>query len=171
MAKVGRAAKEQGRLRGSTPATVALTRLGISFEVRSYPHDPAITDFGREAAQALGVCAERVFKTLMVDADGSLMVGMVPVDRLLNLKALAAAVGARKVALADPALAERKTGYVVGGISPIGQRTQLHVVLDASAMEFDTVLVSGGRRGFEIELAPQDLLRATQGEICEIARP
>ncbi len=135
-----------------------------------YEHDPAVTDFGHEAAEALGVPAERVFKTLLAEADGKLVVGIVPVAGKLDLKALAAAVGARKAAMADPALAERKTGYVVGGISPIGQRTKLPTVLDASAEAFDTVLVSGGRRGFDIELAPADLVRACEATLAPIGR-
>ena len=164
-------AKKHAGAQGSTPATVALAKLGISFEARSYQHDAAVNDFGREAAEALGVPAERVFKTLLADADGTLVVGIVPVSGKLDLKALAAAVGARKAVMADPALAERKTGYVVGGISPIGQRTRLRTVLDESALGFDTVLVSGGRRGFDIELAPEELLRATAGATAPIARP
>ena len=163
-------AKKHSGAQGSTPATVALAKLGIDFEVRSYQHDPSVTDFGREAADALGVPAERVFKTLLADADGSLVVGIVPVAGKLDLKALAAAVGARKAAMADPTLAERKTGYVVGGISPIGQRTRLRTVLDESALSYETVLVSGGRRGFDIELAPAGLLQATEGSTAAIAR-
>lgn len=163
-------AKKHSGAQGSTPATVALAKLGIDFEVRSYQHDPSVTDFGREAADALGVPAERVFKTLLADADGSLVVGIVPVAGKLDLKALAAAVGARKAAMADPTLAQRKTGYVVGGISPIGQRTRLRTVLDESALSYETVLVSGGRRGFDIELAPASLLRATEGSTAAIAR-
>lgn len=163
-------AKKHAGAQGSTPATVALMKLGIAFEVRSYSRDPMVNDYGSEAAETLGVPAERVFKTLLVDADGTLVVGIVPVSGKLDLKALAAVVGARKAVMADPALAERKTGYVVGGISPIGQRTRLRTVLDESALRFDTVLVSGGRRGFDIELAPIDLLRATVGATAPIAR-
>lgn len=163
-------AKKKANLHGATPATVSLSKLGVEFEIRSYEHDPAVTDFGKEAAEALGVPGERVFKTLLVDAEGSLAVGIVPVTGLLDLKAFAAALGVRRVAMADPTLAERKTGYVVGGISPIGQRTRLRTVLDVSALGFNTVLVSGGRRGFDIELAPHDLLRATGGSFAPIAR-
>ncbi len=163
-------AKKRAVAHGSTPATVALIRLGIDFEPRRYQHDPRVTDYGKEAAEVLGVPAERVFKTLLAVADGTLVVGVVPVAGLLDLQALAAAVGARKAVMADPALAERKTGYVVGGISPIGQRTKLRTVLDASAIGFNTVLVSGGRRGFDIELAPKALLLATSGSTAEIAR-
>ncbi len=155
---------------GSTPATVALTRSGIAFTVRAYAHDPAETDFGGEAARALGVPAERIFKTLLAELDGSLAVAVVPVAGMLDLKALAAALGAKRAQMADPAVAERKTGYLVGGISPIGQRTRLRTVLDASARSFDTVLVSGGRRGLDIELAPDDLLRATGAVYADVGR-
>lgn len=163
-------AKKHSSAQGSTPATVALAKLGIDFVARSYQHDPAVNDFGREAAEALGVSADRVFKTLLAEADGTLVVGIVPVAGKLDLKALAAAVGARKAVMADPALAERKTGYVRGGISPIGQRTRLRTVLDESALGHDTVLVSGGRRGFDLELAPKSLLLATGGSTAAIAR-
>lgn len=155
---------------GSTPATVALTKLGIAFTERSYTHDRAVTDFGGEAAAALGVPEERVFKTLLADVDGSLAVGIVPVSGMLNLKALAAALGGKRAAMADPALAERRTGYVVGGISPLGQRSRLRTVLDGSALTHDTVLVSGGRRGLDLELAPADLVRATGAVVAEIGR-
>ena len=132
-----------------TPATLALTRTGIPFTPHSYEHDPAETAFGLEAAAKLGVDARRVFKTLLADADGRLVVGIVPVTGQLDLKALAAAVGAKRVSLADPALAQRRTGYIEGGISPVGQKSRLETVLDASASVFETVYVSGGRRGFE----------------------
>lgn len=153
-----------------TPATVALTAAGIPFAPRVYEHDPATQNYGLEAAAALGVEPERVFKTLLAEADGRLVVGIVPVNGMLDLKALAAAVDAKKAVMADPALAERKTGYVVGGISPIGQKTTLPTVLDESAELFETVLVSGGRRGFDLELAPADLLRVTGGMLGGIAR-
>lgn len=155
---------------GSTPATVALRRANIPFEVRAYAHDPAETDFGREAAEALDVEPERVFKTLLAEVDGTLAVGIVPVSSMLDLKAFAAALGGKRAQMADPALAERKTGYVVGGISPIGQRARLRSVLDVSAQRFATVLVSGGRRGLDLELAPADLLRATGAAYADIAR-
>ena len=129
-----------------------------------------MTDFGREAAEALGVDAERVFKTLLADVDGRLVVGIVPVTGKLDLKALAAAVDGKKAVMADPALAERRTGYVVGGISPIGQKTVHPTVLDETAELWDTVFVSGGRRGFDLELTPADLVRATTAVIADIAR-
>lgn len=163
-------AKKRTTSDGSTPATVALQKLGIEFVSRSYAHDPAVSEFGKEAAEALGVPAERVFKTLLAEADGVLVVAIVPVSGKLDLKALAAALGVRKAVMADPALAERKTGYVVGGISPIGQRAKLRTVLDGSALSYPSVLVSGGKRGFDIELAPDALVRATDAAIASIAR-
>jgi Cys-tRNA(Pro)/Cys-tRNA(Cys) deacylase len=155
---------------GGTPATVALDAAGIAYTVRSYPHDPAAESFGREAAAALGVEPRRVFKTLLADTDRGLVVGVVPVDGLLDLKALAAAVGVKKAVMADPTVAERSTGYVVGGISPVGQRRRLRTVVDVSAASFETVLVSGGKRGLDLELAPADLLSATGGTYAPLAR-
>jgi Cys-tRNA(Pro)/Cys-tRNA(Cys) deacylase len=153
-----------------TPATAQLTRAGIAFTPHRYEHDPAATNYGLEAAEKLGLEPERVFKTLLADVDGRLVVGIVPVTGQLDLKALAASVGARKAIMADPRIAERKTGYVVGGISPIGQKSDLETVIDASAALFDTVFVSGGRRGLDIELAPADLQRATGAVFAAIAR-
>ncbi len=153
-----------------TPATVALTAAGIAFTAHTYAHDPATTNYGLEAATALALDPDRVFKTLLVDAEGRLVVGIVPVTGMLDLKSLAAAVGAKRAVMADPAVAERKTGYVVGGISPIGQKTALPTVLDETAELWETIYVSGGRRGFDIELAPDDLLRITGGLLADIAR-
>ncbi|MBD8659125.1 Cys-tRNA(Pro) deacylase [Frigoribacterium sp. CFBP 8754] len=153
-----------------TPATVALLAAGIPFTAHTYEHHDTATNFGEEAAAELGLSEERVFKTLVADAQGTLVVAVVPVSRRLDLKALAAAVGARKASLADPAVAERRTGYVVGGISPVGQRTALATVVDASAASFETVFVSGGRRGFDIEIAPADLVRATGAQLLPVAR-
>ncbi|WP_395640061.1 Cys-tRNA(Pro) deacylase [Pseudolysinimonas sp.] len=154
----------------STTAVVALRAAGIPFAERAYAHDPAVTDFGREAAEALGVEPDRVFKTLLADVDGRLVVGIVPVTGKLDLKALAAAAGGKKAVMADPAVAERRTGYVVGGISPIGQKSVHPTVLDESAELWDTVFVSGGRRGLDLELAPADLIRATSATVADIAR-
>ncbi|MFC4223527.1 Cys-tRNA(Pro) deacylase [Lysinibacter cavernae] len=153
-----------------TPATTLLEQRGIPYTAHGYVHDPAAPNFGEEAARELGVEPDRVFKTLLADADGQLVVGIVPVNGLLDLKALAKAAGAKKAVMADPSLAERKTGYVVGGISPIGQKTHLPTFLDESAELFDTIFVSGGRRGFDIELAPLDLLSVTDGAAAEIAK-
>lgn len=155
---------------GGTPATVALTALGIPFTLHPYEHDPATPSYGLEAAAVLGVDPARVFKTLLADVDGALVVGIVPVSGQLDLKALASAVGGKRATMADPAVAERKTGYVVGGISPIGQRTSLRTVLDGSALDQETVFVSGGRRGLDIELAPTRLRDAVGAVIAPIGR-
>jgi Cys-tRNA(Pro)/Cys-tRNA(Cys) deacylase len=155
---------------GGTPATVALTRAGIAVTLRAYDHDPAAESYGLEAATALGVEPERVLKTLLVSVDGSLVVGIVPVSGQLDLKAVAAAVGGKRAEMADPKLAERTTGYVVGGISPVGQRKQLPTVLDESALGYDTVLVSGGKRGLDLELSPHDLVRVTSATVAPIRR-
>ncbi|MEO5534897.1 MAG: Cys-tRNA(Pro) deacylase [Pseudolysinimonas sp.] len=154
----------------STPATVALRAAGVSFTEHAYQHDPAVTDFGAEAASELGVEPDRVFKTLLVDVDGTLVVGIVPVTGKLDLKALATTLGGKRATMADAAVAERKTGYLVGGISPIGQKSAHPTVLDETAELWDTVFVSGGRRGFDLELAPVDLIRATNATIADIAR-
>lgn len=152
-----------------TPATVALTAAGIPFTEHAYTHDPANTNYGLEAATALGLDPDRVFKTLLADIDGELIVAIVPVTGKVDLKRLAAAAGGKRASMADPAVAERRTGYVVGGISPIGQKTRHRTVLDETAELWDTVYVSGGRRGFDIELAPADLIRATGAVIADIA--
>lgn len=153
-----------------TPATAALTAAGIPFTEHSYAHDPANRDFGMEAATALGLDPDRVFKTLLAEVDGRLVVGIVPVTARLDLKALAAAVGGKRATMADPAVAERRTGYVVGGISPIGQKSRHETVLDETAELWDVVYVSGGRRGFDLGLAPADLVRATSARLADIAR-
>ena len=156
---------------GGTPATVALTRAGVSFTTRGYDHDPAAGSYGQEAADALGVPAERVLKTLVAEVDGHLAVAIVPVSGTLDLKGLAAAAGGKRAAMADPVRAERSSGYVRGGISPLGQRTRLDTFLDASALAWPTVLVSGGRRGLDLELDPADLVRVTGAVVAPIARP
>jgi Cys-tRNA(Pro)/Cys-tRNA(Cys) deacylase len=156
---------------GGTPATVLLARLGIAHSVHRYDHDPRRGSYGLEASDALGIAPERVFKTLVAEVDGVLTVGVVPVAGQLDLKALAVAAGGKKAAMAEVAAAERATGYVAGGISPVGQRKRLPVVIDSSALEFPTVFCSGGRRGLEIELAPADLVRATGGRVSAIAQP
>ncbi|MBN9632877.1 MAG: Cys-tRNA(Pro) deacylase [Actinobacteria bacterium] len=153
-----------------TPASTALAAAGIPFTLHPYEHDPAAPSYGLEAAEALGVDPERVFKTLLADTELGIVVGVVPVTGMLDLKALAAAVGAKRAGMADPAVAERRTGYVVGGISPIGQKTQHVTVVDETAQLFDTVFVSGGRRGLDVELAPADLLAATGGTYAAIAK-
>jgi Cys-tRNA(Pro)/Cys-tRNA(Cys) deacylase len=153
-----------------TPATVALTKAGVPFTVHAFDHDAKNTSYGLEAAAALGVEPERVFKTLVADVDGQLVVAVVPVHRQLDLKALASALGAKKAAIADPVLAERSSGYVVGGISPIGQRKRLTTVVDESATGHPTVYVSAGRRGTDLELAPADLVAATGAQVAPISR-
>jgi len=153
-----------------TPATVALNAAGIPFTPHVYEHDPANRNFGEEAATALGLDPEQVFKTLMVDVDGQLAVAVVPVTGKLDLGALAAAVHGKRATMADPAVAERRTGYLVGGISPIGQKTPLTTVVDETVELFDTIFVSGGRRGFDIELAPSDLVAITSATVAAIAR-
>lgn len=155
---------------GGTLATVALTAAGVEFTVHSYDHDPSHPSYGEEAAEAMGVSPERVFKTLVADVDGALVVGVVPVAGSLDLKALATAVGGKRATMADPALAERTTGYVRGGISPLGQRRKLRTVLDASASAHGTICVSAGRRGLEVELAAEDLVKLTDATLAPIAR-
>ena len=154
-----------------TPATVALTRAGVAFTAHAYEHDPRTAAYGLEAAEKLGIDPDRVFKTLLADVDGELVVAVVPVDGQLDLKALAAALGAKRAAMAEPAVAERVTGYLVGGISPIGQKRRLRTVLDASADDHPTVYVSGGRRGLDVGLSPVDLARVTGATRAAIARP
>jgi Cys-tRNA(Pro)/Cys-tRNA(Cys) deacylase len=161
---------KKARGAGGTPATVALAAAGIAFEVRAYEHDPRAASYGLEAAEALDVEPARVFKTLLASLDGALVVGIVPVTGQLDLKALARALGGSKAVMAEVAAAERATGYVAGGISPVGQKRRHRTVLDASALDHDTILVSGGRRGFDIELAPTDLVAITGAVTATIGR-
>jgi Cys-tRNA(Pro)/Cys-tRNA(Cys) deacylase len=152
-----------------TPATALLAKHGAEHTLHSYEHDPRHDSYGLEAVEALGLAAERVFKTLVAEVDGTLSVGVVPVTGQLDLKALAAAVGGKKAKMADPAAAQRATGYVLGGISPLGHRSRLRVVVDSSAVKFDTVYCSAGRRGLEVELTPADLVRLTSAVVAPIA--
>lgn len=152
-----------------TPATALLTQRGVPFQAHTYQVDPRATSYGEAAAAALDVDPARLFKTLVVDADGRLAVGVVPVSASLNLKAIAAALGAKKAVLADPAAAERATGYVTGGISPLGQRSRLPMVIDASAGNWPTVFVSGGRRGLQLEIAPDRLIEVTGAAVAAVA--
>ena len=166
-----------------TPATLALTRAGVAYTTHAYDHDAdgtrslrrsrseRLEGYGLEAATALGLDPATVFKTLLADVDGELVVAVVPVDGQLDLKALAAALGAKRAAMAEPAVAERVTGYLVGGISPIGQKRRLRTVLDASADDHPTVYISGGRRGLDVGLSPVDLARVTGATRAAIARP
>jgi len=155
-----------------TPAVRHARTAGIAFETAAYTAVPRAPSYGEEAARALGVAPARVFKTLVVDlgADGA-AVAVVPVSGWLDLRAVAAHFGAKRAALADPAVAERLTGYVVGGISPLGQRRRLPLVLDSSASDYPTIYVSAGRRGLEIILAPDDLLTLCEGTYGAIAMP
>ncbi|WP_193607072.1 Cys-tRNA(Pro) deacylase [Nocardioides lijunqiniae] len=155
---------------GGTPATVALTSAGVDFTLHEYDHDPRAESFGAEAAQALGLAPERVFKTLLADVDGRLTVAVVPVSGQLDLKALARAVGGSKARMADKGAAERATGYVVGGISPVGQKRPHPTVVDESALTHPTVYVSAGRRGLDLELAPADLVRVTEATTARVGR-
>lgn len=156
--------------RAGTPATLALTRAGVTFSTHSYVHDASAPNFGLEAAAKLQLNPGRVFKTLLVETDGTLSVAIVPVNALLDLRALAFTVGAKKASLADPTFVERKTGYVIGGISPIAQKTRYRTVIDDSALGFETMFVSGGRRGLDLELAPMDLARVCSATFAPIAR-
>jgi Cys-tRNA(Pro)/Cys-tRNA(Cys) deacylase len=150
-----------------TPATALLAKKGVAHRVHSYTHGDGQA-YGPEAAHLLGLDPERVFKTLVADVDGALTVGVVPVAATLDLKALAAAVGGKRAKMADVSAAERATGYVAGGISPLGQRKRLPTVIDASAQRFETVFCSGGRRGLEIELAPADLVQLADARVADI---
>ncbi|MFJ3583921.1 Cys-tRNA(Pro) deacylase [Streptomyces sp. NPDC090127] len=163
-------AKKQKKQAGGTPATVALTTAGVPYTLHAYDHDPASPSYGEEAAEALGVSPDRVFKTLVADVDGELTVAVVPVAGQLDLKALASAVGGKRATMADPTLAERTTGYVRGGISPLGQRKRLRTVLDASASTHATICVSAGRRGLEVELTPAALTSLTTAVLAPIGR-
>ncbi|NED93840.1 Cys-tRNA(Pro) deacylase [Phytoactinopolyspora alkaliphila] len=158
------------RTGAGTPATVALDRAGVEYTVHPYHHDPAAASYGLEAAEALGVAPDRVFKTLLAEVDGKLVVGIVPVAGMLDLKALAHAVSGKRAVMADVTAAERATGYVVGGISPLGQRKPLPTVLDSTASAHETVFVSGGRRGLDLELAPADLMKLTSATTAPIGR-
>lgn len=152
-----------------TPATKLLTSTGVRFTEHEYSHDPNSASFGLEAAEKLGVDPQRVFKTLIVNVDEAFAVAIVPVNQQVSLKSLSRTLGAKRATMADPAHAARLTGYVVGGISPLGQKRLLTTVIDSSAQDFETILVSGGRRGFDIELSPNDLAELLSAVFAEIA--
>jgi Cys-tRNA(Pro)/Cys-tRNA(Cys) deacylase len=152
-----------------TPATALLTKSKIPFTLHPYDHDPRSQAYGEEAAEALGVEPARIFKTLIASVEGKLACAVVPVAARLDLKALAAALGGKRAELADPSAASRATGYVVGGISPLGQRSRLRVVVDESATGFATMYVSAGKRGLQVELAPADLVKAAGAILAPIA--
>ncbi len=159
------------RQSASTPAVRALQQARVPFTEHPYDHDPDHPSFGIEAAEELGLDPASVFKTLMTEVDGTLTVAVLPVVSSLSLKALAAACGGKKAGLARPADAERATGYVVGGISPLGQRTRHRTVVDLSATSLPVMYVSGGRRGFDLGLAPADLIRLTDALVADVSVP
>ena len=152
-----------------TPATKLLTSAGVRFVEHEYEHDPKATSFGLEAAEKLGVDPSQVFKTLIANVDETFAVAIVPVSKQVSLKSLSRALSAKRASMADPVQAARLTGYVVGGISPLGQKRLLATVIDASASDFETILVSGGRRGFDIELSPNDLANLLSAVFADIA--
>jgi Cys-tRNA(Pro)/Cys-tRNA(Cys) deacylase len=152
-----------------TPATALLDKQRVAHTLHSYEHDPRHESYGLEAAEALGLVPERVFKTLVCEVDGKLAVGVVPVTAQLDLKGLAAALKGKKAKMADVADAERATGYVAGGISPLGQKKRLPVVLDESVSNFGTIFCSAGRRGLEVEITPADLVRLTNAVVARIS--
>jgi Cys-tRNA(Pro)/Cys-tRNA(Cys) deacylase len=159
-----------GHTSGGTPATVLLEAAGVEHSLHAYDHDPRAGSYGREAAHALGLDPAEVLKTLVAEADGALVVAVVPVTGELDLKALARALGASRARMADPAAAERSSGYVRGGISPLGQRRRLPTVVDSSALDHDLVYVSAGRRGLDVGLAPTDLVRLTDATVAPVGR-
>lgn len=152
----------------ATPATQALDALGIAYELRQYEHDPRVTDFGQECAEQLGVDEARVLKTLVVKVDGEFAVAVLPVSHQASLKSIAQALGGKRGELAAPADAERRSGYVVGGVSPLGHRQKMAVVLDESALTWPSVFVSAGRRGADLEMEPAALAQATDALVADI---
>ena len=155
----------------ATPAMAQLERLGVPFTIHEYHHNADHMDqgYGIEAAKKLGLDPRTVYKTLMADTGKERVIGIVPVTGHLNLKHLAAAVGAKKARMADKAQAERESGYVLGGMSPFGQRTAHITVLDQGALEFDTIMVSGGKRGISLGLDPRDLIRVLKAKTAPLA--
>lgn len=152
-----------------TPAINAAKKAGIAFKIHSYTHDSSCQSYGLEAAEKLSICADRVFKTLLVqDQNKKPYVAIVPANSTLNMKQCATALSLKKVEMATPELAQRATGYVLGGISPLGQKQRLATIVDSSALIHETIFVSAGKRGMEIELAPADLLKLVGGKTGEI---
>ena len=167
--------KKDRRSAGGTPATVALSSAGVAYDLHPYEHETgppgSHVAYGLEATAALGLDPAQVFKTLVASVDGRLVVAVVPVSGSLDLKALAGAVGGKRAEMAEPSAAERATGYVVGGISPIGHRSRLDVVVDASVETWEQVFESAGRRGLQVSLSPDDLVRVTAARVAPIGRP
>ncbi|MDE1461088.1 Cys-tRNA(Pro) deacylase [Spartinivicinus poritis] len=156
-----------------TPAVMVAKQAKIDFFLHEYSHDPAAVSYGVEAAEALGLDADRVYKTLLVQLSASresLVVALVPVNSQLNIKAVASYFKAKQAVMAEPIIAERTTGYLVGGISPLGQKKTLPLLLDQSAMICKTIFISGGKRGLEMELNPNDLLSLTSGKVAAIKK-
>ena len=155
-----------------TPAVKSLERAKVAFKLHEYEHDPAADSFGQETAEKLGVDPQRIFKTLVAATDaGKLVMAIVPVSGRLNLRALAKELSVRRAEMADPARAEGATGYVVGGISPLGGRKAMPVLIDRSVMDHATIFISAGRRGMQIEIAPADLVRLIKASLAYIAAP
>ena len=166
------------RAKGGTPATVLLAAAGVPFTIHEFVHDPSERNYGAVAAEALGADPDQVFKTLLAQVDGqatvagvapsAIAVGIVPVSGQLSLKELATAVGAKRAEMCDPVVAQRITGYVVGGISPFGQKKHLPTAIDETCLLYDTIFVSGGKRGFDIEIAPADLIAVLHAIVAPI---
>ena len=162
--------KEHGG--GPTHAIEALTAAGVAFTIHEYEHDPAARAFGEETVEKLGIDPTQAFKTLMVrlEPTGEFVVGCVPALAHLSMKLIAKAAGAKSAAMADPAVAQRRTGYVVGGISPLGQTTAHRLFIDSACLDHETMIVSGGRRGLSVELSPLDLVELTDAEVTDLAQ-
>lgn len=154
-----------------TPAVEKVTQAGVLFAIHEYGHDPQTDSYGLEAAEKLSVPPETIFKTLVIQSDkNALAVAIVPVLKTLDLKAVAAALGVKKVRMADKAQVERTTGYFVGGVSPLGQKRRLPTLIDSSASDHELIFVSGGRRGLDISLSPNDLARLCEATLIPISR-
>jgi len=163
--------KKSARSAGATPAINDIEKRGIRYRLHHYDFNPGDLGIGEQAAKALGIRTERIFKTLMVVIDGQkLAIALTPVHAETHMKTLAAAAGGKRAVIATVAEAERATGYVKGGISPFGQRQQLDVIVDQTIEQHETVFVNGGKRGLQIELAPSDLITALKATLADLAR-
>jgi Cys-tRNA(Pro)/Cys-tRNA(Cys) deacylase len=152
-----------------TPAIKLLKKQKVPHTIHEYKHDSSVHSYGEEAAQKMGVDPKRVFKTLVVQSDKMMAVGIVPVSSTLNLKSMAKALGVKKVAMADPKNVENTTGYILGGVSPLGQKKRLKTLIDESAFEYESIFVSAGKRGLEVEVDPKDLEKLLQADKAKIA--